>query len=278
MVRKVTLGYYKAPRGNVGDDLNTWLWPKVFPELMFEQDNNEVFIGIGSILDSRWENFDKKYVFGAGARSLESAPLIDSSWDISFVRGPLTQNSLISKSKVPIITDPAILISDYYKKNSYSNKIGIVPYFKADMFFWKKVSEKLGFELISPLLPVDTFASKISECGYIITEAMHGAIFADALRIPWLPISQITAFNESITHNFKWTDWCASVEMNFNEIQLPQLWSNDSKLKQWTKFKLTTSKLLKVKKSQFLLSEHAIFTEKKKEIAQAIHDFKKIIG
>ena len=71
------LYYWESPFGNVGDDLNRWLWPRLFGDV-FDDDDETVLIGIGSILAPGYEKhyrvYRKKIVLGAGARSAESPP------------------------------------------------------------------------------------------------------------------------------------------------------------------------------------------------------------
>src|SRR5690606_20378792 len=88
--------YFKSEIGNFGDDLNGWLWPRLFKG--FEKGDDISFIGIGSILDARFNSNEavrcskRKIVFGTGVRpSLTGAPLsLDPDWDIRFLRGPLS--------------------------------------------------------------------------------------------------------------------------------------------------------------------------------------------
>ena len=44
---------------------------------------------------------------------------------------------------------------------------------------------------------------------------MHGAIIADTLRIPWIPISTRPSIN-----TFKWLDWCESMELEYSCVNL----------------------------------------------------------
>jgi succinoglycan biosynthesis protein ExoV len=49
---------------------------------------------------------------------------------------------------------------------------------------------------------------------------MHGAIVADALRIPWIPVCTREGIN-----SFKWEDWCASVSLDYRPYHLPAIWA-----------------------------------------------------
>jgi len=51
------LWYWMAPKGNIGDDINPWLWPRVFGEDFFCETDPDRFIGIGSVLDDRHRGF-----------------------------------------------------------------------------------------------------------------------------------------------------------------------------------------------------------------------------
>lgn len=45
------LFYYKEKIGNFGDDLNLWLWPRIAPGLL-DNDEQTFFVGIGTLLNS----------------------------------------------------------------------------------------------------------------------------------------------------------------------------------------------------------------------------------
>ncbi len=268
-----TLGYFKYEKGNVGDDLNMWLWPKVLRDKVnLTNDSNNVLIGIGSIFDAKFE-FDKynnKLVLGPGARGPESLPELNESWDVKFVRGPKTLALIENKVQTKYITDPAILISEYFNKVDSPTEIGFIPYFKTDHKPWEAIANELGFTLISPHLSVEEFTVAISKCKFVITEAMHGAIFADSLRIPWFPITSYSLHYEKDTHFFKWEDWALSMELNIEEMVLPIFWENDSKLKLMYKKYIIKRKLSKIKKDNCYLSTEQCFNKKVTEIKNVI--------
>ena len=88
--------YYKSPHGNVGDDINAVLWPRVFGSQFFDDQSDKIFLGIGSIFYD-WPEITeahKSIIFGAGLRSKRKAPTNLERFDIKFVRGPLSKRAL----------------------------------------------------------------------------------------------------------------------------------------------------------------------------------------
>jgi succinoglycan biosynthesis protein ExoV len=263
------LGFYECQTGNVGDYLNPFLWSRLIPNLA-NGDESTIFVGIGSIFDKRYDAYEKKIIFGSGARAPETLPKIDESWDIRFVRGPLTSSALQDRGIVAnYITDPGILVSKFFlKPKVVKGKIGLIPYFLTEQEPWEHITKMLGYVLISPTLSVEDFVVQVAECEMIITEAMHGAIIADAMRVPWIPYSSSTIVHEKQTHSFKWTDWCASMGLKFEDFILPRFWSatDTSKL---TKFKNIMKKKYicnrinkRVKYGESYLSNDLVFAEK----------------
>src|ERR1019366_6854573 len=49
----------------------------------------------------------------------------------------------------------------------------------------------------------------------VVAEAMHGAIVADTLRIPWIAVE---CSPEILP--FKWVDWCQSMDLPYKPFQL----------------------------------------------------------
>ncbi|HRG56916.1 MAG TPA: hypothetical protein PLG56_12795, partial [Lacunisphaera sp.] len=59
------LYYYRDPIGNFGDDLNPWIWTSLLPEIL-DGDDKELFLGIGTVINSAVPAAPRKLVFGAG--------------------------------------------------------------------------------------------------------------------------------------------------------------------------------------------------------------------
>lgn len=259
------LGYFKTSLGNVGDDLNLWLWPKMLPTWKIRESNiidENVLVGIGSILDDRFNLASKKTVIGSGARSEASIPELDDSWEILFVRGPKTAKALSKYRVVEYITDPAILSANFFTQSKNPQAIGLIPYFRSNQQFWSDIADKLNWKFISPCLPLNEFMHELAQCEYVVTEAMHGAILADSLRIPWISYSSFTRYHEGETHSFKWNDWSESMKLNNSEIELPVIWNNKSGIKQYIKQKWIIQKLKALNLDKCYLSSDETFNQK----------------
>jgi succinoglycan biosynthesis protein ExoV len=220
--------YYKSDIGNFGDDLNEWLWPQIFDGI--DQCNNIYFIGIGSILD---ENIGKDYnlqynkkkiVFGTGVRpSLQfDASSFDSTWDIKFLRGPLS--SQVLGNKYEYITDAAYALRQLNSFEQLRNtekkyEFSLMPYFMSLPYLnWEAICEELGYHYISPCSEsgIEFTLREIAASKRLITEAMHGAIAADILRVPWSKFVFSTYDTENAhISNFKWNDWLFSIGLKY---------------------------------------------------------------
>lgn len=207
------LFYYRDPvLRNFGDDLNPWLWEKLLPGQL-DDGSDCLLVGIGTILNDRLPNARKTAVFGSGVGYGNGLPKVDESWTIYCVRGPLSAERLgIDKAKA--ITDSALLL----------RLVGLpkakVRYGKAYMPHaveaqrggktWQQICEDLDVVYLDPRWPIEKVLNAIAQCEVLYTEAMHGAIVADALRVPWVPVS--TSFD---ILPFKWQDWCLSVDLEY---------------------------------------------------------------
>ena len=270
---------------NFGDLLNEWLWPKIFPNF-FDQDENILFIGIGTILDDRIPSFPLKIIFGSGVRYPDNPPKIDSKWDIRALRGRLSAKVLKVNEKLAI-TDPAVLVRNYFfPKEEMQHKkynISYIPYFRSASKEWDYACKLAGVKYIDPRFPVDKCLLKILQSRFIITEAMHGAIIADAFRIPWIAIRSLNAFHEGVTHSFKWKDWCSSLDLEFRPIDLPVLWPSSSmmnKIKNLLKIFYIAIFFIKIrnKVSYFSLSKDHILNEVIDRYMDTILKFKQDYG
>jgi succinoglycan biosynthesis protein ExoV len=212
------LHYWQGFNGhqNFGDELNKIIWPKLISKKL-DDDDKHLFLGIGTILNTRIPESTRKTVLGSGV-GYGNPPHIDKSWSVLCLRGPLSAQVLGLKKDISI-TDPGILITrvaTYLHKPRY--RFAFMPHWLNSNFLWKQVCQELGFLFIDPLWEVSKVLSSLTQTECLITEAMHGAIIADAYRIPWIPIIDDT---NPHTLPFKWHDWCQSIFVNYNPCQIP---------------------------------------------------------
>ncbi len=218
------LCYYKGDVNNFGDDLNPYILEHLLPDFG-DRGGSAYLLFIGTILHDglavqlKADDFyqKKKVVIGSGVRFMNAPPKIDETWDIRFFRGPLSSLAMTGKSDL-YITDPAYLINEtpFIKNTSFTkkHKVSIMPHFLSlDKIDWLKLCNHYELNFIDPSEnDVEIVMGKIAESEYLITEAMHGAIVADALRVPWKRFNFFSHFYESdLVSEFKWSDWLYSV-------------------------------------------------------------------
>ncbi len=199
------LEYFKGEQPNFGDELNAWLWPQLLPSF-FDDDPSVLFLGIGSIIGTHYGPKSKKIVFGTGyvpTYHHEAPNVHGGDWDIFFVRGPRTARALGLPESMGI-GDSAILLRaltrPFRREPRY---VGFMPHWESLLQGnWEKVCQLAGIRLIDPRAPLQRIIAEILECKVLVAEAMHGAIVADALRVPWIPVLPIDH-----AHRGKWLDW-----------------------------------------------------------------------
>lgn len=215
------LYYFKSEFGNFGDDLNPWLWDRLLPDF-FDDDDRALFVGIGTLLNHKIPQKGRKIIVGSGM-GYGDKPEVDDQWKFAFVRGPMTAQKLGLDRRLAI-TDGAVLLKyvdlPRYKK---TYKVSFIPHHvSAREGDWARVCRDAGVHYISPELSPDEMFEEMLKSEAIITEAMHGAICADILRVPWVPVVCYDHILE-----FKWKDWCASMDIAYAPIKLPAIWDQD---------------------------------------------------
>jgi len=219
------LYYFKDRRGNFGDDLNPWLWRQLLPEVL-QGSPDELFVGIGTLLNHRLPAAPLKHVFGSG-HGYGRKPVIDSQWKFHAVRGFETARAL-GLPKETVITDAAILVRAVRgpRREGPTLRFGFIPHCQSNIWFdWSSVCGELGFHFIDVSWDVERVMAEMSRCEVLICEAMHGAIVADALRIPWMPVSCY----EDISA-FKWRDWLSTVELPYTPTPIASLFDAERHL------------------------------------------------
>ena len=231
---------------NFGDELNHWLWPQLQSHL-FEREPETVFVGTGTLINSklveRVQPAKKVVLFSTGAGYESPIASIPQNWEICCVRGPLSAQQLgLPAHKA--IADGALLVSqlfphsattqtqstpqkqdaqkqDVQRQGTQKQNVSFMPhihYANEGGEAWERICQRAGLRYIDPRWPVEKVLTAIASSERVLAEAMHGAIVADALRVPWIPI--VTGPR---IYGFKWQDWCASMELFYHPYHLPAL-------------------------------------------------------
>jgi hypothetical protein len=217
------LYYYRGAAQNFGDDLNNVLMPMVFPNF-FDEDGRVLFLAIGSVLFDHHPQTSLKVVFGSGYGQYTAAPRLDENWKIYCVRGPFTASAL-GLDKRSVAADTAVLANRYLMKPTTKRyRFSYMPHWQSlSTGDWSKACELAGVEFIDPRWPVERVIDMILSSETVVTEAMHGAIVADAFRVPWVPV---LPFHRS--HHFKWLDWAGALD-----IELKHYHVHPASLRDW---------------------------------------------
>lgn len=212
-------------RRNFGDELNNWLWKRIIPELL--DDNGEtVLLGIGTLIN---DQIEKKIsgarnviVFTTGVGYGSGLPKDMKNWIVYCVRGPLSAYRL----NLPLsygIGDGALLINKLYEPGTKKrHRFSYMPHFTQSIVgdeSWRAVCGKADVNYIDARWSVDRVLLDIAQSEVLITEAMHGAIVAEALRVPWISVH--TDMRGILP--FKWLDWCESIGVNYDPSMMMML-------------------------------------------------------
>jgi len=226
------LFYYRDPGGikNFGDDLNPWLWQRLLPGV-FDADASTLFVGIGTILNDAMPKATRTVVFGSGVGYGKGIPRVDDTWKIYCLRGPLTAKAL-GVSPELAVSDPAMLIGRLVncENTNKKHRYAYMPHLRNASQAWEEICQSIGFGYIDPRWSVDRVLAAFNQTGTLITEAMHGAIVADALRIPWIAV-----YTGSGILKFKWQDWCLSVGLDYAPKPLLPYWYPDDNFKAYAR-------------------------------------------
>jgi succinoglycan biosynthesis protein ExoV len=211
------LTYYAGDPPNFGDEINATMWQHLLPPGLLDDSEDELFLGIGSILWDYLPKAPRKIVAGSGFGGYTAAPDVhDGRWDILWVRGPETARVLGIDPGLAI-TDAAVLLrATPLPPAPKRSGIAFMPHVESiPRGAWAEVCAQAGVTFLDPRAPVDQLIAGIRGATMLVTEAMHGAIVADALRTPWVPVLPFHHINRA-----KWNDWAASLDLSLNNAVL----------------------------------------------------------
>ena len=213
---------------NFGDDINPFLLGSLFSKALIDSPQICI-VGIGTILatgiSEKVAHYERKIVFSSGVAYDRLTEDFDAGWDFVCVRGPKTR-AVLNLPEDTGICDGAILLADFFPPRATSQREGIVfiPHVNTDWAageMLRRICRESRLAYLCPDAPAEHFIEMVRGASLVITEAMHGAILADAMRTPWIPM-------HFLNHTqFKWEDWFASVELPYASHHLhPPFWKD----------------------------------------------------
>lgn len=208
------LRYCRIPGGNFGDDVNTRLWPALFPDLA-EHHADAWLYGVGTILGGARPD-GTKVVLGSGMGYRGDAGF-DDSWRVYWVRGPRTA-AACGLDPALGLGDGAVLWDGLRRAHApVPGRVGLVPHHKSyDGADWDAIAHSAGLFAIDPRQSPEAVAAALASCERVLTESLHGAIFADAMGVPWRAVVLARRF-----HGFKWQDWLDTLGMTLDAVEVP---------------------------------------------------------
>lgn len=215
--------YFKSADGNIGDDINPWLWPQLLAPILDEKEEH-LIVGIGTLLNHRIPQAKEYTVLTSGVGYGDSPEHNKGKWNFVGLRGPLSKEKLGIEKNLCLL-DGAYLMPRFLKSPSLNKKFkyAYIPHVDSLLYGdWGKVCNLAGLKLLDPRWPVERFIQELTSCEMVITEAMHGAILADAYNIPWQPVKAYDYISD-----FKWQDWALSLDMSIKFNQLESIWKGD---------------------------------------------------
>jgi succinoglycan biosynthesis protein ExoV len=206
----VRLAYPDQVIGNFGDDLNLFVWHELAPEIL-DRDDRVLLVGIGTILNERLPDAPLKVVLGSGV-GYGKVPRPDTRWRFEAVRGPLSARAL-NLPQDAAVTDAGVLVREMgWPEPGDAMGTVFMPHHASALR-----AEALGVDLdglcreagvgyLDPGAGVPRIVGAIRAAQRVVAEAMHGAIVADAFRVPWVGARLFAHRLES-----KWEDWEGSL-------------------------------------------------------------------
>lgn len=212
------LTYFRNVPANFGDEINAFMWQGLLPPGLLDEDASELFLGIGSILWNHLPRAPRKHVMGSGFGGYTAPPDVhDGSWNVVWVRGPITAERLKLGPGLAICDSAILLRATTLPPPLAGSGTVFIPHFESAVRgSWQKVCTLAGIDHVDPRGDCIEVLARIRGARLVITEAMHGAIVADAMRVPWIAI--LPFFPQ---HRAKWEDWAQSLEIRLAPTTLP---------------------------------------------------------
>jgi succinoglycan biosynthesis protein ExoV len=148
-----------------------------------------------------------------------------------------------------------------------------MPHYRNASETWRRACERIGFGYIDPRSPLQDVLNAVQATEVLLAEAMHGAIIADTLRVPWIPIRS----RDKILR-LKWEDWCASMELGYEPkrtVELREGTALTDRMRTAAKSVVATAQLLACARRTPCLSKDEVFTRKRSQYDQRLERFRR---
>ena len=222
----MNLKYFKAPDfSNFGDELNPYIFNRLFGDVFsFEKYREVDFYGAGTVIDQRISSEKSTVFFGSGIRDVAMC-YKTANWDVRFLRGPVSSNVLgfngarfIADGAYCLLYDGSLLPARSSKRFRYS----LMPHYRPrDKLNWKLIGQLTGVHIIDPRGEVVQVMQEIADSENLLSIALHGAIVADILRVPWQRIKMEAIGSESsFISDLKWMDFLAAMKLNGHFVHI----------------------------------------------------------
>jgi len=211
--------YYYTKDDNFGDRINSWLWERLLPG--YWSGEGPLFSAIGTLLGASLPAEGHVIVFSSGVGYGALPDFQKASVEISCVRGPLSARALALPPDTAVTDGAALLATlEAFTPATSSRRRGIVfmPHHGSEYDdTYRDICREAGIDYLSPRADSLEAVDRIRHAELVLADAMHAAIVADSLRVPWIPVvtsSQISAF--------KWLDWTGSLSLPYAPVVLGQ--------------------------------------------------------
>jgi succinoglycan biosynthesis protein ExoV len=125
------------------------------------------------------------------------------------VRGPRTARGLGLPTALGLGDPASLLPLAGFVPARDGREIGFMPHFESAIRgAWPEACAAAGVFLIDPRDDPLAILAAIGKCRVLISEALHGVIVADALRVPWVAMRPLAAI-----HRPKWIDWAETLDL-----------------------------------------------------------------
>jgi succinoglycan biosynthesis protein ExoV len=117
------------------------------------------------------------------------------------------------------IIDPAVMVTEMpdFQNLTKTKRRSFIPHWESAVAgLWPDVCKTVGLSYIDPRGEAKAVIREIAQSELIVAESMHGAILADAFRVPWIAASTSRSIN-----SFKWNDWARTVGVTYAPKHIP---------------------------------------------------------